>query len=139
MVIQQLDNQLVDIIINHPDVRPTVEKGDHYITSAELFNGENIIYGSPLGAILFVHKGGGVYEGHIAFLPQGRGKAALQACSEALDHLFREHKARKVVASIPLMLRPARFLVRRLGFASEGVDPAKSVEHFVMEAESWAV
>ena len=39
--------KLVDAIANHPDVRPTIEQGDHYVSSAELLSNPCLLYTSP--------------------------------------------------------------------------------------------
>jgi hypothetical protein len=129
---------LVDIILNHPDVRPTMEKGDHAISVEPLLDGKNVAYANDSTVVLFLNKGAGRYEGHIASMPHGRGAATLKAGKEALDRLFTDHRAAAVEAAIPLELREARMLVRRLGFASLGIRKDKPVEDFIMEAASWA-
>lgn len=138
-MIQLTTPVFADIILNHPDVRPTVEQGDGYATARDILaDTSNVVYAHEWGIVVFIHKGSGVYEGHIAFMPQGRGAAAIKACQSALDRLFRDHKAQAVTAAVPLQLRAARFLVRRLGFASRGIREDKPVEEFIMEAASWA-
>lgn len=133
-MIQQDTHLLADLILNHPDVRPTMEKGDHAITVKNILaDPANVVYANAEGVVVFIHKGGGVYEGHMAFLPHGRGAAALKAVKIALDRLFTEHKARAVTAGVPLQLRASRFLVRRLGFASKGIREDGLVENFIME------
>lgn len=138
-MLRQTDNRLSDIILNHPDVRPTVEQGDNAISVQNvMLDPRNVVMASDTTLAVFVNKAEGVYEGHIACLPAGRGSKGFADAKEALDRLFREFGAQAVHAAVPLRLREARILVRRLGFASRGISQEKPVEEFIMEAESWA-
>jgi hypothetical protein len=139
-MIRIYDPQLPDIVLNHPDVRPTVEKGAGYISIADhIRDPRNVVFAWPYGFVLFIYKAEGEYEGHVAFLPHGRGATALAAVRSAIDRLFADHGCRVIRAAVPQVLPQVGFLVRRLGFAFEGADPEKPVDHFVMEAEKWAV
>ena len=132
--------QLVNALINHPDIRPTMERGEHRIDSTEVVeNLNNVVFASEHGVIVFLYKGEGVYEGHIGLLAACRGKQGLKLAGEALDRLFGQYNARKVTSAIPNALPQAKMFVRRLGFTSEGVAEDKPVENFVMEARRWAV
>lgn len=138
MMIRQTDSYLADIIMNHPDVRPTIHDGDWRGTvERHVADPANAIYANATGCVAFIYSGNGVYSGHVAFLPEGRGCKAIKDCTDALEQLFWDHGARRVIAEIPLELRAARFLVRRLGFVSRGRDRSKSVEHFKLEAKQW--
>lgn len=127
--------KMVDLIVNHPEVRPTMEKGDHRIDSSDVvLNLRNVVFVFDVGVVLFIYAEPGVYEGHIGFLRCGRGAVAVGCGREALDRLFTDHGAQRVSAAVPLQLPGARYLCRRLGFASLGADHGAGVEHFVKEA-----
>lgn len=131
--------RLVNAMVNHPDVRPTIESGEHRLDAYDIVRDpNNVVYVNEHGVVIFLGRGNGEYDLHGGFLTPYRGKVALQDVSGAIDRLFNEHRATTIRVSIPVVLSPARFFVRRLGFRSLGVDPAKPVEHFIMEAESWA-
>ena len=130
---------LANLIVNHPDVRPTMEKGEHFLDSTEIVsNPENVVFADEHTVIIFIGKGEGRFGIHLASMPEGRGAAVLKALRSALDRLFRDHGAVAVEAAIPLQLREVGFLARRLGFRSLGIAEDKPVEMFIMEAESWA-
>lgn len=130
MMFRTKSHTLIDAIVNHPDVRPTLEAGNHRLFSQDVLDDDdNVVFAGEQGAIIFINEGEGVYRGHIAFLRDGRGKAALQAGRECLDKLFAAFDASKVVAAVPLQLRAARLLCRMLGFRSTGADDVQ--EFFV--------
>ena len=130
---------LVDLIINHPDVRPTVERGDHKLSSLELLTDHrNICYAGEGGCALFIWKGEGTYEGHVFLLPGSRGASGLAFGKCALEALFARENVRRVISDVPLELPAARMYVRRLGFYSKGRHPELPVEMFVLETPDGA-
>lgn len=134
MIFRTYNPRMVEIIVNHPDCRETFHPGEEYLTAYDVCaNMDNVLYAFDAGLIMFVAKGDGIYEAHIACIKQGRGKVALEASRFALDRLFADHKARKVIAVVPLQLRGARYLVRTLGFTSVGVG--EDAEFFHKEAD----
>lgn len=126
--------KLVDVIANHPDVRPTIEMGDYYISSADLLsNPNNVVYASEdgYGIVIFVHLRPGVYQIHVGFLKHGRGGIARKAIRWCMDDLWQRYEASRIVAAIPLQLRACRLLCRIVGFRSLGTDAQQ--EHFIFE------
>lgn len=135
---ETFNTRLVEAFINHPEVRPTMQGGDYRLEAGELLaNPDNVVFASEAGVVLFIYKGNGAYDVHTAFLPDQRGKVALEALRSAHDRLFRDYGAQIVYASIPAQLRHVSFLARRLGFAFVSRDNHQ--EFFVMERASWAV
>lgn len=127
----------VNVIINHPDVRSTFERGEHRVYSEDVvLKPENACYAYDSGVAVFVGLGGGVYEGHIAVLKPSRGSEGLLFGRAALQRLFTERRASKLVAHVPLVLPAARFYCRRLGLVSESRDLFE--ETFTMENTQWA-
>lgn len=125
---------LLDVVINHPEVRPTVERGTHRLASLGLLSdAANVCFAGEGGAALFIHKGGGTYEGHVFLVPASRGATGLAFGKAALERLFARDGVRKVVADVPWELPAARAYVRRLGFYSRGRHPELPAEMFVME------
>jgi hypothetical protein len=114
---------LISAIANHPDVRPTLEAGDHYL-EGERFLREtgNIAYASDKGIILFTPLWHNGYRGHIGFLNSGRGATALNAAKWVLNDMFTNLDASAVVAGVPLPLRRARMFCRMLGFKHTVTD-----------------
>lgn len=114
---------LVDAIINHPDVRPTIERGSHRLSSKEVLdNFRNFVYAGEHGMIAFLYEREGVYKGHIAMLKSGRGSIAVREGRACLGDFFRKLEPSVVHASVPLQLRGARLFCRLVGFRSTGAD-----------------
>ena len=127
----------VNVIINHPDVRATIERGHHRVYSdAVVQNPENAVYAYDCGVAVFIGVGQGVYEGHVAVLKPSRGSEAFLFGRNALQRLFNERRASKLVARVPLQLPAARFYCRRLGLKSESRDLFE--ETFSTEYDQWA-
>lgn len=130
--------ELVDLYINHPSVRPTMQQGTERLSSEDIVNNRaNIVLASEIGCVLFIGEASGVYAGHIAAIEDQRGVLALALGKAALTALFGIYEALTCRAAVPLQLPAARWLVRRLGFTSLGVDPDGMDELFVMEASTW--
>lgn len=123
MMFRTKSTRLVEALANHPDIRPTLEYGDHRI-DARFFmaDTDNIVYASDKGLILFHPLLDGVYRGHIGFLRSGRGAHALTAAREVLDDLHEKNMVITVVAGVPLPLRAARLFCKMLGFVHESQD-----------------
>lgn len=137
LIFRTTAQHFVDLIINHPDVRPTVQKGCDRLSSVDVLSDyRNICYGGEGGVAIFIWKGEGVYEGHVFLVPGCRGACGLAFGKAALRALFASGACCKVVAEVPWELPAARWYVRRLGFVSRGRDTEQPVELFQMEAYS---
>lgn len=127
-------SHLVDMFINHPDVRATIEAGDHKLESLEvLTDWRNVVLcGEGGGAVFLATPEAGVYDGHIFLLKGHRGARGLAFGKAALGAMFGLYEASKIVANVPWRLSAARMYVRKLGFSSVG-DDGRGHEQFVME------
>lgn len=124
--------KLVDAIINHPDVRPTMEQGTERITCRmHIYDSRNLFYVNSYGFAFFKYLAPGFYDLHAGFLREGRGSVAFSSLRSALEAVFTEHGAQKVAAAIPSQLRAARIMCRMLGFTSVEGDPRQ--EFFALE------
>lgn len=128
------NSHLVDTFINHPDVRATIEAGDHKLDSLDVLSDwRNItLCGEGGGAVFLAQPEAGVYEGHIFLLKGHRGAKGLAFGKRALADVFGLYEASRVVAKVPWRLSAARMYVRKLGFSSVG-DDGRGHEQFVME------
>lgn len=125
---------LIDLMINHADVRPTIEQGDHRLSSLELLTDHrNVCLAGTGGAALFVWVREGVYKGHILLLKHARGSQGFAFGKAALAVMFDRHGALTVEAAVPKALPAARTYVRRLGFLSKGDSPDGLEELFLLE------
>lgn len=130
---------IVDRIVNHPAVRPTIQAGTERLHSRGLLERKGVICyvdEDETAAALFVPTGPQALEGHICALPTSRGAKVLGFGAAALLAVRQRSSARFLVAQVPMPLRAARFLCRRLGFTAQPrdlADMADNVERFVME------
>lgn len=114
---------LVDAVINHPDVRPTMEAGIHILRSVDVLSDtRNVVYACEHGVAVCIWERSGVYKVHIGLLKGGRGKVGLAFAKECVDDLFKRFGASVLHTAIPLQLRAARLFCRLLGFRSTGND-----------------
>lgn len=128
---------LIDAIINHPTVRPTVQEGDERLSSYGLVREGAVGYADDKGCLLFfVPKGNDVWEGHVFAVSGSRGKNAVLFGLAAIGRLFTDHRAVKMVAAAPLSLPAVRVYCRRLGLKPVGRD--SQCAYYETEAGQWA-
>lgn len=129
-------HKLVDAILNHPDVRPTINKGDERISCRRhIDDPRNIFLVNSYGFAFFKYLDEGFYDLHTGFIATGRGATAFNSLRSALESVFTDHGGQKIAAAIPLQLRPARIMCRMLGFSSVGRDPQQ--EFFALEGAGY--
>ena len=127
----------VDLVINHPSVRPTTQQGFQYLSSEEtLKKPGTFVYAFGGGVALFQHILDYTYDGHIFVLEGSRGSRALAFGHAALARLARDSDARQLRTGVPLALPAARLYCRRLGLKSESRDLFN--EYFSAEVSQWA-
>lgn len=128
------NSHLIDTFINHPDVRATIEAGNHKLDSLDVLSDwRNVtLCGEGGGAVFLAQPEDNVYEGHIFLLTGHRGARGLAFGKAALAAVFGLYEASRVVANVPWRLPAARMYVRKLGFSSVG-DDGRGHEQFVME------
>lgn len=80
-----------------------------------------------------------VFEAHMFFSREGRGKEALHAARAGLRYVFGIMRAAVVFGRIPIEDRPARLFTRMIGFRSDGLRPREPegpmVEWFEMRSD----
>jgi hypothetical protein len=114
---------LANAIVNHPDIRPTLESGSQYLDSRELISDpDNLVYAGEEGIVIFTFLRPGLFRGHIGLLAHARGKAGLAAASAVLDDMATRFESFAVVAGVPLQLRAARWFCKMLGFVTKTID-----------------
>lgn len=64
-----------------------------------------------------------VFEAHMFFAPESRGKKAIKAAREGLLYMFQEKGALVIFGRIPLEDRAARLMTRWVGFKAIGIRP----------------
>ena len=78
--------------------------------------------GPALGRVTLIPRGSRVWEAGIMLTPAARGKGlAIRGLSEALDHIFEAHDARRIYADIDPDNTPSIRLFEKLGFQREAL------------------
>lgn len=112
-------------LANLPSIRDKVSPGYRNIDLTAFFdNPENVALGDQNGAVLFGHRGDGVYEVHCLMGPDVRGSAAMTRLRAALKTMFTEHGATAIVGDTPDAFLRARVMIRALG----GVPTARTTD-----------
>lgn len=128
---------LIDAIINHPTVRPTVQEGDERLSCYGLMRDGAVGYADDKGCLLFfVPKEDGVWDGHVFAVAGSRGANAVTFGKQAIGRLFTDHRALKMVAAAPLRLPAVRVYCRRLGL--KPVDRDHQYAYYETEVGQWA-
>lgn len=122
--------EFVDMIINHPTVRPTAQGGEYRLESYDLVTDPaNVVLANTGGVVLFVQYKPGDYEGHVFCLEGHRGASALALVRQGLKQVFDRSKSSLVGALAPLSLPAVSVLCRQAGFKL--VDRDLFGEHFI--------
>ena len=131
-------HKFVDMVINHPAVRPTVQRGTERLSSEAVLNRPGTLaVGGACGVALF-QRYNDTWDAHIFVLPSGRGAAAVAFGKRALERLaIHTGGSGNIHTGVPIVLPQARFYCRRLGLKPEGRDLFN--EYFTTEILSWAV
>lgn len=125
-------DRFLDLVINHPSVRPTIEQGQHRLSSLDLLSDyRNVCLAGEGGALLFVWQTPGVYQAHVMLIDTARGAAGIELGKAATAAMFDIYGAARLLASAPLDLPAVGWYARRLGFVSKGRDSEQ--EFFEME------
>ena len=128
LVSRHLDADLVNLVANHPDVRPWVGGGNGVLDFTDVVaNTTNVLLMNDSGGCLFERVGPGIYEVHTLSLPEGRGPAAVAAVRDALHWMFTQTDCVELQTKVPNGNAGALGLVRaihgRLQFHRDGVWP----------------
>ncbi len=115
------DSQFLNRVVNDPSVFPFVSYGQAYPmdTSALLADERNLFLANEYGGFLFVAKGGGEYEVHTQFLPEGRAMA-MEAGREALAFIFTMTDCKCVMTYVDRANRKTRLFTLKSGFRKSG-------------------
>ncbi len=123
------DARGVNVILNHPEVRPWVADtgaGDIDLTPA-VENQNNILLMGEHGAIFWQFIMPGTYECHTQVLPAGRGPWAHKFAIAVLDWMFTRSNAWEATTRVPRGHIAALALAKSVGFEEEFVamDPCR--------------
>ena len=74
-------------IVNHPEIRPFMG-GFGYLDAEELRDDRNVIFEGDGWAIVYFYRDEGVYDIHVCFMPDKRGRFAIEKTKETLKAMF---------------------------------------------------
>lgn len=131
LVSRHINADHVNIIANHPDVRPWVAGGTDAIDLTPVVDiSANILLLNEHGGCFFERVGAGIFEVHTLFLPEGRGPAAVAAVKDALHWMFTQTDCIELQTKVPSGNKGALGLVRAihgtLQFHRDAVWPGPS-------------
>lgn len=131
-------------VVNDPDVLRSVAPGYAELDLTSFFDRPgNLMFGDPLGVVLMAPSAANptAYEMHNLMTEGRRGKAALDLCRQAINHVFTARDASAIYGHVPRSNLPARVMARALGGRPSGTltdNSGRSCILFVLERATWA-
>lgn len=131
-----LDGTFLNSVANHPKVRPHLLGDGPLDVSPAVTDPANITLQTEHGGWVLHNLGGGSYEVHSMFLPEGRGASVKAALIEALDYVFTATDCVRLITRLPKGNVAARALARIAGFKTWFVSGGD--ERARIEIADWA-
>lgn len=113
-----LDVGRINELANHPDVAPLLG-GEAFDFTAAVASPQNIFLDHGGGVAICEWSAPRVWECHLMFDPDCRGRQAIAAASAMRDFMF-EHHADMLWGRPDVSNRAARWHIRQLGFRNAG-------------------
>lgn len=136
------DAGFLNSVINDPSVLPYVACGISGPLDAEKLveNDNNYFLANEYGGLLFVPSEPYVYQGHMMFLPQGRGYGVLGAAREAFFFMFTETDAIRLDAIFSHENTAVERLMKAMGFTKWGDVEVNGIPShlYVLTLKEWA-
>ena len=119
MIERSFDVQDLNAIANNPDILSlATEPGTKEIDlTAQIENRANIALRSEGGFFLCIQHEPGTYEVHTLFLPNFRGKYALDCAREGFRYMFLQTDCMEILTKVPVFNRRADKFTRLNGFS----------------------
>ena len=140
MLTRVFDDVKLMQVIRDPSVWPHVTLGHDIDISLIASDPANVMLVNDHGGFGFIKIDEGLYEQHTAFLPAGRGKAALEAGKEALEYLYTRTDCIAIRSFVVIENKAARGYARKLGFLE--IDDCEIKGHpakaLLMTVKDWA-
>lgn len=111
-----MDATALNIVANHPEVRPWLGGEGVLDLSGLLSNPQNVGFVSEHGGFVAHGLDLGLYEAHSLFLPEGRGEESRRAMQEACQYMFTATDCTELVTKVPGDNPAAAGLARMGGF-----------------------
>lgn len=130
------DATFLNTVANHPEVRPALGEGESFCDLGVLLALPGAFaLESEYGGFVFTPTGDGCYEFHTQFLPEGRGRHAMEASFEGCRAMFEDYAAPALETYVPHGNVGARWLVRFAGFRETHRDNEQS--YWRLTREDW--
>jgi RimJ/RimL family protein N-acetyltransferase len=148
-IVRETDATRINAVVNHEAVRPWVTMpGQETLDLSDVVaDPRNVVLMTEdgMGGIVFHQHEPGIYEAHTQFLPEARGRAALAAVHEMIDHMFVATDCMELLTRCPAGNRPAEALARAVGgvldFERAGAwpkaDGAVDVRYYAIRYHEW--
>lgn len=140
-----MDAAFLNSVANHPEVFPYLgfqgKAGELDLTPI-LSSPANVALQSAHGGYVLTNLGGGTYEAHSLYLPQGRGGEAHGVAEAGFRYMFAQTDCTKIVTKVPASNRAAAGHARQCGFkplferTGAWVDGA-DVSYQALTLEAW--
>lgn len=126
MITRDMNADRLNLIANHPDVFKWVSvPGIGYLdASAIAEDPKNYVLMTDGGGVFYHSHGNGIYEAHSQYLPDARGKFALDTTRETIDWMFTHTDCERIITAVPKGNLAAAVLAKACGlrFSFEQAD-----------------
>ena len=140
------DATALNVIANHPDVRPLIGGDGPVDLAALVADPANIALVSDDGGFVCVHHGAGRYEVHSLFAPTRTRQSAVYAMRDALSYMFTSTPCVELITKVPLDNVAAKGLTQLAGFTQrfEGLSTwsstaKKQMGFYSLGLDTWAI
>ena len=125
-------------VANHPEVRPYIggPLAGKLDFTAVVQDPRNILLMSQHGGMVFHQLSPGIYDAHIAVVPEGRGKWALNMTRACFHWMFTRTDALEIMARIPKGNVAARAMATAMGMKPSFATQSCSV--LSITVQQWA-
>lgn len=113
-VSREFSADTINRVCNHPDVRQWLGGSGPLDLSPLVADLRNVLLMGQGGGVLFQWLEPGLYEAHTQFVPEYRGKEAVQNVRDALRWMFTKTDAVEIVTKVPEPNKSALGLVRAI-------------------------
>lgn len=145
-VCREFSAERINLVVNHPDVRPWVGGDGPLDLSPVVADSNNYLLMGEGGGFLLVQQEPGIYEVHSQFLAGNRGEAVVQAAHDASRYMFTRTDCIEIRTKVPNGNVAAAALTRRMGWefqferanAWQTASGLTSVRYFAKTINQWA-
>ena len=135
------DGAFLNRVVNDPPVHDAISLGskDAIDLAAAVADERNVFLANEFGGFLLMNHGGGMYDLHTQFLPEGRGKIAIEAAIEGCRYMFVETDCIAMSTFIALGNRAALRLAKWMRFEKVGDSYVNNVagEIYMLTIKRW--